>query len=514
MALATLGQNLQGPGSLIVQFLGDMPAPAMAATVVATWRLRSTSVKADAVLQDMLTPMLKMIQGLLDDLRCVSDRIRQGSNVLEIRHGAGKCARTARSVLDLLHTRFGEAIGPALGFWSGLGPHRAFAKMQAILDRCSADDSPISIQIRVQHLLRLASAVQDADEGQLRRMRKLQSPEYSKKFAIREEQRKAAADEMEAKRRRRIEERRNKQVAKLVKRRDSVQKRQALQEWRLWAAQMIAAEESRRLAEAEAQQAEEEAEKALKREQNRKRKEEWKQKQKQQRREAKMQQSQIEPQETSTATSTDSPMKAGKLKASPASKPTVTTTAPAQLKTMADHTETVQEPTLSCSEGDQFVNKLRVRMSLLDRMSDAELCRQLEKVLMASPNISRALRRLFSDYVSVHRTEKDKILTDAIAQVCDFDAMPDSWGLGLMDWSCRQDTDGWAAVRNKAKKARTRLQRIMADFLISRFSTEVADLSLPQPAAHMSSKVSECHDAHIALRRWSRHKQTTRPERP
>ena len=186
MALATLGQNLQGPGSLIVQFLGDMPAPAMAATVVATWRLRSTSVKADAVLQDMLTPMLKMIQGLLDDLRCVSDRIRQGSNVLEIRHGAGKCARTARSVLDLLHTRFGEAIGPALGFWSGLGPHRAFAKMQAILDRCSADDSPISIQIRVQHLLRLASAVQDADEGQLRRMRKLQSPEYSKKFAIRE----------------------------------------------------------------------------------------------------------------------------------------------------------------------------------------------------------------------------------------------------------------------------------------------------------------------------------------
>ena len=120
-----------------------------------------------------------------------------------------------------------------------------------------------------------------------------------------------------------------------------------------------------------------------------------------------MQQSQIEPQETSTATSTDSPMKAGKLKASPASKPTLTTTAPAQLKTMADHTETVQEPTLSCSEGDQFVNKLRVRMSLLDRMSDAELCRHLEKVLMASPNISRALRRLFSDYVSVHRTEKD-----------------------------------------------------------------------------------------------------------
>ena len=173
------------------------------------------------------------------------------------------------------------------------------------------------------------------------------------------------------------------------------------------AAQKIAAKESRRLAEAEAQKAKEEAAQALKREQNRKRKEEWKQKEKQRKRDAKMQKSQIEPQETSPATSTTSPTKAWKLKASPASKPTVTPSAPAQLKTMADHTETLQETTLSRSEGDHFVYKLRVRMSLLDRMSEADLRHQLEEVRKASPNISQALRRLFSDYVTVQPTEKD-----------------------------------------------------------------------------------------------------------
>ena len=185
MALVTLGQNLQGPASLIVQFLGAVPAPAMAATLTATWRLRSTSVEADVVLQDMLTPMLKTIQGLLNDLRCASADIRQGSKVSEIRHGAGRCVQAARSVLDLLHARFGQA-GPALEFWSrlGLGPHKAFAKMQSILDRSSEDDSPTIIQIRVQHLLSLASAIQHAYDGQLRRMLTLQSQEYPKKSVI------------------------------------------------------------------------------------------------------------------------------------------------------------------------------------------------------------------------------------------------------------------------------------------------------------------------------------------
>ncbi|CAE7938533.1 cbpA, partial [Symbiodinium necroappetens] len=443
MALVTLGQNLQGPASLIVQFLGAVPAPAMAATLTATWRLRSTSVEADVVLQDMLTPMLKTIQGLLNDLRCASADIRQGSKVSEIRHGAGRCVQAARSVLDLLHACFGQA-GPALEFWSrlGLGPHKAFAKMQSILDRSSEDDSPIIIQIRVQHLLSLASAIQHAYDGQLRRMLTLQSQEYLKKSVILEEQRKAAAEDKEAERRHKIENRNNKKVAGLVKKLLTIRKRQAVEEGQRMAVQKIAAKESRRLAEAEAQQAKEEAAQALKREQNRKRKEEWKQKEKQKKRDAKMQKSQIEPQETSPATSTASPTKAWKLKASPASKPTVTPSAPAQLKTMADHTETLQETMLSRSEGDHFVYKLRVRMSLLDRMSEADLRHQLEEVRKASPNISQALRRLFSHYVTVQPTEKDKILTDAIERVCEFDAMADSWGLGLMRWSCRQDTEG------------------------------------------------------------------------
>ncbi|CAE7680748.1 unnamed protein product [Symbiodinium sp. CCMP2456] len=395
MALVTLGQNLQGPASLIVQFLGAVPAAAVAATVTATWRLRSTSVEADAVLQDMLTPMLKRIQGLLDDLRRASEAIKQGSRVSEIRYGAGRCARAARSVLDLLHARFGQAVGPALEFWSGLGPHKAFAKVQSILDRSSADDSPISIQIRVQHLLSLAHAIQHADDRQLRLMLKLQSQEHLKTVVIREELRKAAADEKAAERRRKIEDRNDKKVAGLVKKLLTIRKRQALEEGQRMAAQKIAAKESKRLAEAEAQQAKEEAAQALKREQNRKRKE-WKQKEKQRKRDAKMQKPHIEPQETSPATSTASPTRAWKLKASPASKPTVTPGAPAQLEPMADHTETLQEPMLSRSERDHwdhFVHKLRVRMSRLDCMTAAELCRQLEEVRMSSPNISQALLR-------------------------------------------------------------------------------------------------------------------------